>query len=298
MTINATRLTVSALATPNLAAVTNVTRAAAVVLGNVPSPEVYVTRVGAIAIGNLPSPEHMVTRICCSILASRTPLYNWIDMIVSDVFPNDISYNSVGSIRFATDVTVVDSGADQRTSRWDQPLMEYDIAYGVRTMEQLQALIAFFRAVKGRLYAFLYLDHLDFTSSVATAYEARSAPPISATDQVIGAGDGSTKTFQLSKTYSTPSGAVSNVRPILCPNVSTVTIAFNGVVQGTGWSVNSTTGIVTFTAAPASGVIISAGYQFYVPCRFDTDTLPMTLEDYGIGSAQSIKVVEVRPASF
>ena len=36
--------------------------------------------------------------------------------------------------------------------------------------------------------------------------------------------------------------------------------------------------------ARRTGPAITAGYQFYVPCRFDTDTLPLTLEDYGIGS--------------
>ena len=188
----------------------------------------------------------MFTRACVSILASRTPLYTYTDMILTDVFPYDISYNSVGSIRFATDVIVVDSGADQRVSRWAQPLMEYDIAYGVRTMEQLSALIAFFRAMNGRLYTFMYQDHLDFTSSVATTYEARSAPPISATDQNIGTGDGTTTTFQLSKTYSSPSSGTTQVRPILCPNTTTVKVAINGV-QVSNWTVNATTGIVTFT---------------------------------------------------
>ena len=50
--------------------------------------------------------------------------------------------------------------------------------------------------------------------------------------------------------------------------------------------------------APANGVQITAGYQFFVPCRFDTDILPVTLEDYGVGSSNSIKLIEVRPSAF
>ena len=53
------------------------------------------------------------------ILATRTPLYEFIPLILSDVFPFDISYNSVGSTRFATDVVMVDSGDDQRIGRWE-----------------------------------------------------------------------------------------------------------------------------------------------------------------------------------
>ena len=55
---------------------------------------------------------------------------------------------------------------------------------------------------------------------------------------------------------------------------------------------------VSIHPAPPAGVAVYAGFQFYVPVRFDTDQLPLTLEDYGIGSAQSIKLVEVRPTAF
>ena len=75
--------------------------------------------------------------------------------------------------------------------------MEYDVAYGVRTMEQLMALITFFRAMRGRTYAFNYRDNVDYTSSIPTAFEARAAPAIGPYDQWIGTGDGSTTVFQL-----------------------------------------------------------------------------------------------------
>jgi uncharacterized protein (TIGR02217 family) len=315
-------------------------------------------------------------------------------VILPDVFPYDISYNSVGSTRFATDVIVVDSGDDQRTSRWDQPLMEYDISYGVRTMEQLHALISFFRAVRGRLYAFNFKDPVDHSSSQAVATEARSPPPATPFDQQIGLGDGLTYQFPLAKTYSTPSGRATQVRPITRPDPNSVRLAVNGS-EISSWTVSGETGMVTllspvtltighaitksafiagvstiagqpgdftplkpyankgrgvvlsgfanplnnvpqsvlatlsavasdgssFTVAfpgnfgsgvengttnitvavnpaPAPGDTITAGFQFFVPCRFDTDTLPVQLEDYGIGSSNSIKLTEVRPSAF
>ena len=66
--------------------------------------------------GNQPAPLVHFTNVEATYLAIRAPNLKWIPMILDDVFPNDISYNSVGTIRFATDVIVVDSGDDQRIS--------------------------------------------------------------------------------------------------------------------------------------------------------------------------------------
>ena len=118
-----------------------------------------------------------------------TPNFEWIEMFIYEVFPYDISYNSVGATRFSTDVIMVDSGHDQRSSRWDQPLMEYDIAYGVRTMEHLHGLIAFFRAMRGRKHAFLYHDYVDYRSTIAVDEETRIAPPTGPFDQQLGIGN-------------------------------------------------------------------------------------------------------------
>ena len=67
-----------------------------------------------------------------------------------------------------------------------------------------------------------------------------------------------------------------------------------GVVQMTGWSVNTTTGSVTFTTAPGAGVAITAGFEFDVPVRFDTDMLDVTLDLERLGSITSIPLLEIR----
>ena len=74
----------------------------------------------------------------------------------------------------------------------------------------------------------------------------------------------------------------------------TVALALNGVPQITGWTVNTTTGLVTFAAAPAPGIAITAGFEFDVPVRFDTDTLDITLDFERLGSITSIPLIEVR----
>ncbi len=91
------------------------------------------------------------------------------------------------------------------------------------------------------------------------------------------------------------SGSQTWTRTITKPVAGTVVVALDGVTQGSGWSVDTTTGIVTFTSAPASGVAVTAGFEFDVPVRFDTDQLDVNLDIETKGSIASIPLIEVRP---
>ena len=64
--------------------------------------------------------------------------------------------------------------------------------------------------------------------------------------------------------------------------------------QPSGWSVDTATGVVTFDSAPAEGVILTAGFSFDVPVRFDTDALDVTLDLERLGSITSIPLLEIR----
>ena len=105
-------------------------------------------------------------------------------------------------------------------------------------------------------------------------------------------GNGAATLFQLAKRYS--SGAQSWTRTITKPVAGTVTVALNGTPQASGWSVSTATGLVTFTTAPAAGVAITAGFEFDVPVRFDSDALDVTLDLERLGSITSIPLVEIR----
>ena len=109
---------------------------------------------------------------------------------------------------------------------------------------------------------------------------------------MIGTGDGATTAFQLVKRYA--SGSQTWERTITKPVVGSVTVAIDGVEQTTGWSVDTTTGLITFTTAPATGATITAGFEFDVPVRFDTDTLDVTLDIERLGSITSIPLLEIR----
>lgn len=191
-------------------------------------------------------------------------------------FPPDISYGSSGGPEYATDIVISVSGHEQRNVTWSQARARYNIAKGVKTKEQLEALIAFFRARKGKAYGFRFKDWTD--------YAANGAP--------IGTGDGATTVFQLSKRYT--SGSSYETRAISKPVSGSVHVYKNGVLQTSGVSVDAATGAVTFSVAPANGVAITADFEFDVPVRFDTDRLAATLDSYGTHSWADIPLVEVR----
>ena len=150
------------------------------------------------------------------------------------------------------------------------------MASGLKNQQQLDELIAFFRARKGRAYGFRFKDWTDFK----------------ATGQLLGTGDGVQTQFQVVSRY--PSGSVVEVRTVRKPVAGTVRIYKDGVEQLSGWSVNVTTGLITFSTAPAADVEITADFEFDVPVRFDTDHMAVTIETFRLHRWQQIPIVELR----
>lgn len=195
---------------------------------------------------------------------------------VETQFPTDISYGSSGGPEYATDIVVSQNGYEQRNINWSEARARYNVAHGVKTKAQLDTLIAFFRARKGRAYGFRFKDWSDYK----------------AVNQVIATADGTQNQFQLIKTYT--SHTVSEMRRISKPVQSTVHVYVNAVEQTTGVSINYATGEVTFVIAPEEGATITADFEFDVPVRFDTDRLSASLDAYGAHSWQDIPLLEVR----
>ncbi len=200
-------------------------------------------------------------------------------------FPDNISRGARGGPERRTQIVELASGAEERNASWANSRRRYDVAYGIRRADDLAAVVAFFEARNSRLHGFRFKDWADFKSCLPSQTPGPS-------DQSIGTGNGSTNTFQLTKRYT--SGAQSWTRAIAKPVAGTVTIALNGTPQASGWSVSTTTGLVAFTTAPAAGVAVTAGFEFDVPVRFDTDVLDVTLDLERLGSITSIPLIELR----
>ncbi len=191
-------------------------------------------------------------------------------------FPDDIAYGATGGPEFATSVVATASGYEQRNINWSSARGRWDVASGLKKQTQLDTLIAFFRARKGRAVGFRFKDWTDYK----------------ATGQVLGAGNGVLTQFQLVKKYV--SGSTEELRPITKPVSGSVKVYLNGVLKTSGVTINHTTGLVILTVAPAAGVVVTADYEFDVPVRFDTDRLSATLDAYGAHSWLDISLIEVR----
>ncbi|WP_428542656.1 phage distal tail protein, Rcc01695 family [Profundibacter sp.] len=200
-------------------------------------------------------------------------------------FPDNISRGARGGPERRTQIVELASGDEERNASWANSRRRYDAAYGIRRADDLAAVVAFFEARNGRLYGFRWKDWGDYKSCLPSGVPE-------ATDQAIGIGDGTATVFQLVKAYS--SGAQTWTRAITKPVAGSVSVALDGVSQAAGWSVNTTTGQITFTTAPAGGVIVTAGFEFDVPVRFDTDQLDVTHDLERLGSITSIPLIEVR----
>lgn len=206
------------------------------------------------------------------------------------LFPLDVALKSAGGPERRTDIVSFGSGREARNARWAQSRRRFDAGYGVKTLEALQAVVAFFEERRGRLYGFRWRDRLDSCS-------AATGNVVSPLDQVIGIGDGTTSTFQLIKTYG---GAFAPYARTIGKPVNgsvRVAVAENEVAGGSAFTCDVTTGVVTFLPehTPPLGAAVTAGFKFDVPVRFDTDYLEVDLATFAAGAIPKIPLVEILP---
>ena len=149
------------------------------------------------------------------------------------------------------------------------------------------ALIAFFEARQGELIGFRWKDWGDFKSCLPSA-------EVSAFDQIIGAGNDVAAVYPLRKTYA--SGGVAYFRPILKPVAGTVRVAVGGdpLQEGVEYFVDTATGLVTIVYAPVAGALVTAGFEFDTPVRFDIDRIQTSVSSFKAGQVPNVPIVEVR----
>ncbi|MBL8647598.1 MAG: DUF2460 domain-containing protein [Sphingosinicella sp.] len=195
-------------------------------------------------------------------------------------FPLALAEGVSGGPLFSTQVVTSVSGYEQRNSDWAQARLRYDAGPGVRSEDDLATLIAFFRARRGRAFAFRFRDPFDFSSNGMTG-----AP--SPLDQTLGAGDGVRTVFALVKRYGE-----GEARRITRPDVASVRVAVAGTELMDGWLLEG--GSVTFDIPPTAAV--TAGFLFDVPVRFAEDSIEASLQGWRAGEMPSAPIIEVREA--
>lgn len=202
-------------------------------------------------------------------------------------FPANLSFGSVGGPERRTEVVTLANGFEERNTPWAHSRRRYDAGVGMRSLDDIETLIAFFEARRGQLHGFRWKDWSDYKSC------APSKEP-GFRDGVIGTGDGKTRAFSLVKQYR--SGEESYARPITKPVAGSVVAGWDAaeLVEGVHFTVDATAGVITFQDAPAEGVEVSAGFAFDVPVRFDVDRIETSVANFQAGEVPSVPVVEIR----
>ena len=204
-------------------------------------------------------------------------------------FPANLSFGALGGPERRTEIITLVSGHEERNSPWAHSRRRYDAGLGLRSLDDMAALVAFFEARAGQLHAFRWKDWSDHSSALPSA-------AITPFDQIIGQSDGETRCFRLVKAYH--SGPATYLRPITKPVVGSVVVAVGGDVlqEGADFIVDHLTGQVTLAHAPEAGADITAGFAFDVPVRFDTGRVVTSVAAFQAGDMPDVPVVEIREA--
>ncbi|MEP2707190.1 MAG: DUF2460 domain-containing protein [Roseibium sp.] len=212
-----------------------------------------------------------------------------MDGFLKESFPASVAFGALGGPERRTEIVQLATGFETRNARWADSRRRFDAATGIRSLGDLRAVLSFFEKTRGRLNGFRFKDPFDHVSSVDG-----TAP--TASDQLIGTGDGSQSRFRLTKTYG--SGDAAYVREIRLPEETSVKVAIGGVpvTAGMDFSIDDVTGELVLNSPPAVAVEITAGFSFEVPVRFDTDRLELSLTHFEAGDIPSIPMIEIRLA--
>lgn len=202
-------------------------------------------------------------------------------------FPANLSFGSVGGPERRTEIVTLANGFEERNTPWAHSRRRYDAGVSLRSLDDVEALIAFFEARRGQLFGFRWKDWSDFKSCLPS----KNPSPL---DQLIGHGDGDRVAFSLSKTYR--SGEETYTRPVVKPVPGTVLVAIAGdpKVESIEFTVDTNTGAIVFPTPPDPGVEITAGFEFDVPVRFDTDRIQTSVASFKAGDVPNVPVVELR----
>ncbi|PCJ09365.1 MAG: glycoside hydrolase family 24 [Rhodobacteraceae bacterium] len=202
-------------------------------------------------------------------------------------FPASLSFGSIGGPERRTDVVTLANGFEERNTPWAHSRRRYDAGLGLRSLDDIEVLIAFYEARRGQLHGFRWKDWSDYKS-------ARASAEVDFRDQLIGQGDGASVTFQLSKIYR--SGSYSYQRPIAKPVAGSVRIGIeqDELRETVDFELDDSSGEITFVHPPAEGMSVVAGFQFDVPVRFDTNRIMTSVASFQAGDVPDVPVVEVR----
>lgn len=186
-----------------------------------------------------------------------------------------LTWDTTKTPLFSTGVQTSVNLSELRVSYSATPIYDVVLAYDLlrddSTWNEFRTMFGFVLARYGDWDSFLYPDPDD---SIALL-------------EPFGTGDGVTTTFQLKRAMGAFTEPVCNVAvsPLIYKAAVLQTVTTN-------YTVNST-GLVTFTVAPANGAALNWSGTYYLRCRFDVQNTPFSLNQF-MRRMWELKQVEFR----
>lgn len=198
-----------------------------------------------------------------------------------------------GATRWSTDISEGLNGDEVRNPNWQDSLRRFNAAYGVKTLLDQAILENWHMVCLGPAIGFLLRDWKDYKAThEATSYGS------GATRQGVTAAVTGNTVFQLQQIYS--NGYRTHRRKITRPQSGTITLYDNPgqTLIGSGYTIDYTTGLVTFGSAQTNPPFWNG--QFYTPVRFQDDEVPWDImmlrltSGAGHGELPEVIMLEVR----
>ena len=204
--------------------------------------------------------------------AALPPLGGWEPISTNPLdiarLPDNIARGATGGPQFSTIVLSSRGGREQRTRLQELSKYQFDISYGIRKKEDIDAVRDFFLSAGGRHRIFRFRDLTDYQS----------------VDHEYAIADGISTKYKLGKIYKY--GEESYFRPIRQP--------LPGVIFNPVGTFNYYTGYVTYASPPAQGTSLKWTGDFDLLVRFDIDELDIHVEYIQRQDIPSIPLIEVR----
>ncbi len=196
-------------------------------------------------------------------------------------FPEDVSWGSSGGPHFKTQIFESFRGFEKRNVDWAQPIMKFNVAYGVKTDVQTLSVLNFFNARQGRAYGFRYKNWGN--------YRIQSA--------AIATGDGLSTRLPMWKFYGFQGARMyKRLRKIVVGSVTNVGVgAVGGMVEGVDYNIDYDAGEIALNFAPGYGIPVYAEtLEFDEPVRFEDDSMQAIIDGFNNQSLTDLGLIGVK----
>lgn len=219
--------------------------------------------------------------------------------------PQRICEQFQGGPTFATSLWRARSGYAAANVDRPDPIFEYEAGTFLKDFTVRNQLMAFYLALRGMGYTFRFRDMMHYWTGCSVYGGIGDISPLApASIEAFAEGDGTTEQFQLYVPYTF--GNITTMRKITKPckygagdtagdNPGYTGPRFwvnNVAVSSVNWSLDVSTGIVTFATAPADGHSIKWAGLFDVHARWQDDSLVMALLESPESANLKLRVIE------